>query len=170
MGVKSEGGFAPEGVACVAKKIQYVGVCDESRLSAEGDGVDCSSPGGVRHCPEDVLNLCPIADDRAEVRVSGSSLCPRVHLLSVLLIYKSDGDELGDCEEPGVVVIDDRVVCSSENETLEVDASGSASYVRFGVLARMHGEKEGSNDYVRNDCGSGVTDSWMVRRLKELSK
>jgi hypothetical protein len=117
------------------------------------------------------LNLRSIANDGTEVGVACASLGPRVHLLSVLLIDESDGDELGTREEARIGVRDDCVVGRSENETIEVDALCLACDVWLGILARTHGKKEGgSNDDVGQDRGGCIADGRMVGCLEEFPK
>jgi hypothetical protein len=94
VGIESEGGLAAKRVASVAKNVQDVSVCNQPDLAIDSDCVDGRGTGSIRDGAKDARDLPGVAQYGAEVRVARSSLCPRVHLLAVLLVNKGYCDEL----------------------------------------------------------------------------
>ncbi len=116
-------------------------------------GLNCTEGGTViviRDCKENTLNCASPAQYRAKDSIAGPSLGAGVHLLSVLLVCKDNGDEFGSGKQRRIGMYDYEFPGGSEHEVSEGDSFGATRDGREGVLARPHGKEESTDDDV---CG-----------------
>ena len=98
MGVESEGIEPPKQLASVTEELAGESVRDaeNSAIHKNRTEIGIVTPGG--NGADDSLNGGPPAKDGAQVVVPGSALGTGVHFLSVLLVFKNDGQVLGSVE------------------------------------------------------------------------
>jgi hypothetical protein len=104
------------------------------------------------------------------VRILRSALNSGVHLGSVLLVYESNSDELGDDKEGWVVMFDNSVVHGSKDQSIKVDTFCLSDDVRSRILARSHGKEEGSDYHVGYHGRGSVEERRVLGGLEQLAE